>query len=323
MENRVTCVSMKTLVGILNWNKPLLTIECYESIKKMRGNFIVLIIDNGSDKEKLIDLIQYARTNSFKIIYEYEFKTNELRFISNQDYLLILKKNYGYSKGNNFGLKVAKEIGASYYLLSNNDIIVEDRNTLNELIKIARINDTIAVVGPKIVYLDGSIQKPIKRKGLYELGIRNLLFPFVYPIEKFIERKKTSSKEDLEYPYYVSGAFMLLDVEKLFDVGLFDENVFLYAEESILAEKLKQKGYKFAYYPKIKVIHYHGQPTRILGSYKIFLHRLKSNLYYLKTYKSYDFIRLGIVILGQIASFFVWNPLRRFIRKLIKHIRRW
>lgn len=75
---------------------------------------------------------------------------------------------------------------------------------------------------------------------------------------------------------------MLIKSDVMDEVGYFDENAFLYAEELILSEKFLEKGYKTGYYPDAWVRHVHGFSIEDLENRKKFNLNLNSDLYYLK-----------------------------------------
>ncbi len=60
---------------------------------------------------------------------------------------------------------------------------------------------------------------------------------------------------------WISGSAMLFDVEKVNDVGLFDENIFLFAEETDLCERTLATGYKIKLCRNVFFDHLLGQAT--------------------------------------------------------------
>ncbi|HPE70258.1 MAG TPA: hypothetical protein PLF96_13125, partial [Thermotogota bacterium] len=120
---------METLIGILNWNQPVQTIDCYHSLKKLEGEKQLLLIDNGSDPIFRQPLLDFAKKNGLLMVQEMNLAETEIH----SDALLLLEKNNGYAKGNNFGLRIAHQLGARFFLLSNNDILVHDPKTLLKL----------------------------------------------------------------------------------------------------------------------------------------------------------------------------------------------
>lgn len=65
----------------------------------------------------------------------------------------------------------------------------------------------------------------------------------------------------------VSGAFFVIKYSLLKKVGYFDENVFLFYEEDILASKLKKLGYKEISLNNINFKHFESQSINKVLNY--------------------------------------------------------
>ena len=66
---------------------------------------------------------------------------------------------------------------------------------------------------------------------------------------------------------------------------MFDSSTFLYAEEKILAERMKAIGKGIYYDPSVSVIHAHGSTTKKYAKNKILKWQKDSNLYYYRVYR--------------------------------------
>lgn len=98
---------------MVNWNRPLLTIECLRSIQNQIALTIqVIVVDNASDDD-FVKEIQTAFPQ-VQII-----KTDE---------------NLGYGPAANLGIQEAIESGADFILLLNNDAIA-DNGLLQNLLR--------------------------------------------------------------------------------------------------------------------------------------------------------------------------------------------
>jgi GT2 family glycosyltransferase len=256
----------------LNWNGWEDTIECLESIFRISyPNYQVVVLDNGSTDDswekikkwaegkqeiyvdhknplyyfshppvpKKIHYVEYLIRTSIK--EEKPFKN----FLGSNIYPLILIKtdnNLGFAGGNNLGMKVAIENMVEYVLLLNNDTIVEP-SFLDELVRVALLDDRIAVVGSvivdyytqKIVFTNSKIDKKLKAA---------------------IRLDHLNSSEDWWKTDRVSGASLLIRVDSLLKYSLFlDEDLFLYCEELDLCLKAKKVGLKIVMAGKSKVYH--------------------------------------------------------------------
>jgi len=303
-------VKRETAIVILNWNRANLTIKLLKNIRSVGENCDVIVTDNNSSVEEREKLQNYFNLEDYPLYSQTQI--NDI--VERRDCLLVLlDDNYGYAKGNNFGLRIASRLKYRYVLISNNDIeivspVIEDLKNLLEA------NPDVAVVGPKV-------SDPDRSNGPYsKLGMRRLFWkPAFYPFHwiffhtgKMFRLKSSQSKdieaEQLSFPYYVSGSFMLARLSSLEEVDYFDENTFLYGEERILAEKLLAKGYRMAYLPGKEVKHNHGASTSRLNTD---LSRLEfeSRLYYFSRYRGYGKIRIAMLRAADRIYDKIWYPL--------------
>lgn len=93
-----------TAIIILNWNGADDTLACLQSLTKAKGEFFAYVVDNGSSDDSLVRIQAWID----------EHADIEVRLVP-------LDKNYGFARGNNKGLEVAREIKPDSYLLLNND----------------------------------------------------------------------------------------------------------------------------------------------------------------------------------------------------------
>jgi len=319
--NQEACVP----VIILNWNRSDLTISLVKNISNVENEVALrfIVVDNASSSEHRNTLIEFANVNDWSIATETELQDSCLK--TNQHILLLLDKNYGYAKGNNFGLKLAQKLGYKYALISNNDVVVE-KPVLKRLILAFNELESIAVVGPRVYLPNGERQGPYSKLNLYHNFFDPVFIPILWPMKKLVKKilsKKSISKKDegtTRYCYSLVGCFMLMDLDVIEKVGWFDENTFLYAEEDILAEKLERVGYKMAYVDSVYIKHMHGQSTQKLGNKSRLLQQLNADLYYFRRYRGYGPIKLALVKAGFIYSNFFLYPVVSKIKEFIKKL---
>jgi len=122
--------SPHVVIIVVNWNNHSDTLACLESIDELNyGSYEVVLIDNGSNLDDVVALRQGC---------------GDVRLIENQ-------VNSGYVGGNNLGLSLASEMGAEFALLLNNDAVVSP-DLLTQLIRVASVDETVAVAGPTVCY---------------------------------------------------------------------------------------------------------------------------------------------------------------------------
>jgi GT2 family glycosyltransferase len=233
---------MKLSVIIVNYNVEYFLEQCLNSVlKAMKGiDSEVIIIDNNS-----VD-------GSLKMLKD---KFSQLKLIDN-------KENFGFSKANNQGIRIAK---GDYILLLNPDTIVEE-DTFTKVIEFMDLNPQAGGLGVKM--LDGKGRfLPESKRGLptpasafYKMFGLSKIFPhspiFAAYHQGHLSMDQTNSIEVL------SGAFMLLRKSALDKVGLLDEDFFMYGEDIDLSYRLLKGGYKNYYFPETRIIHYKGESTK-------------------------------------------------------------
>ncbi|MBI4004526.1 glycosyltransferase family 2 protein, partial [Candidatus Roizmanbacteria bacterium] len=172
------------------------------------------------------------------------------------------KTNIGYSKSYNIGTKQTK---GRYILHLNSDITFENAIPLDNLIQYMDAHPTIGIAGCKLLKLNDTLDFPCKRSfptissvlfqsfGLSMLFSKNTLFGQYYLT--YLDENKIHEVDCL------MGAFMLIRREVVENIGLLDEQFFIYGEDIDYCLRTKQNGWKIIYYPKIIAKHYHGGTT--------------------------------------------------------------
>lgn len=310
--------SMKRVaIIILNWNKSEQTISLINNILKLEVEIepTFIIVDNNSKEIERKILLDLSIQREFILINEQEYKMNLVDKVNNK-FIVLLDENYGYAKGNNYGLKLAGKLGIEYSLICNNDIIIE-QPVIEKLIEKLNENKSYALVGPKIIGINGEQQGPYDKPTL----VTEISHPLLLPLIPNKLSKKLFSREDMYFPYRIMGCFMLIKTRVMSEINYFDENTFLYAEELILAEKLRYSEYKTVYLPEVYIKHIHGFSTSDLGNKKIFSMKLKSDLYYFKNYRKYNEINLFLIKLSRKTAFYLLTPAITKIKNFIGYIK--
>ena len=204
-------------------------------------------------------------------------------------YVISNPENLGFAKGNNIGVEFAiKYFDISHILFTNNDILFINENIVESLIiKLESLGDKIALIGPRVLGLDGRNQSPEPY-----ISFWNRYF-WMYWITPFLSTKKKCRLFKLDYSnnaiegihYKISGSFFLVKSKDYIACGMMDSNTFLYGEELILSERLKNID-KFCYfYPTVSILHEHCQTTNsYLSNDSRQTLRFKNECYYYRKY---------------------------------------
>ena len=210
---------------ILNWNGVNDTIECVESVLRIDfSNFEIVVVDNGSS----------------------DGSVRRIRDRFDQIHLIENDSNLGYAEGNNVGIRHALRNGVDYVWLLNNDTVV-DKNALTAMINLAERNREIGILGSKIYYFD---QPDILWFAGATIDWKRAVSAHIGRLEKDTGQYEADKEVDR-----VTGCSMLIRREVLENVGLFDENFFLYDEEVDLCVRARKNGYRNYYVPKSVVYH--------------------------------------------------------------------
>ncbi|MFM7373510.1 MAG: glycosyltransferase family 2 protein, partial [Sphaerospermopsis kisseleviana] len=80
------------------------------------------------------------------------------------------------------------------------------------------------------------------------------------------------------------GAALFIRADLFHSLGGFDENFFMYFEESDLCQRVKNKGYKILYTPQVSLIHIRGHSVNKIANKMVVEYRL-SQIYYYKKHR--------------------------------------
>ena len=101
--------------------------------------------------------------------------------------------------------------------------------------------------------------------------------------------------------------------------GFFDDNVFLFYEEDILASKIKRLGYESYSLNNVKFIHYESQTIgKTFSYYKKVKQLFKSKMYYHRKYNNINFFQIVMFYLLNICrklELLVEIPVRKILGK--------
>lgn len=278
---------------ILHYQNITDTINCVESILKLNKTknikINIILVDNKSPNDSGLELKQK---------YEKD---------SNID-ILLLDKNYGFSKANNIGYTKALEYNPDLVLVSNNDILINDNEFFNKIINLYNANGKkYAILCPDIVNIDGQHQNPLRKdyinlkktykNYLYKKLIYILLhIPYICKKVYKFELNRTNkwmnkyyNKSTIEYKdYFVPfGAFVIYTKKWIkTEKQAFPSDTFMYAEEDFLSLYCLKKKYKMLYCPEIVVNHLEGQSVKKSNNdeIKTMKFRLKNESLALKKY---------------------------------------
>jgi hypothetical protein len=217
---------MDLSIIIPSFNTKHLTERCLRSIietlKKSSLTYEIIVIDNASH-DGSVEMLNTQFPQVLKILN---------------------KENVGYGTANNMGLNVAK---GKYALMLNSDIDALN-GSLDRLFAFA-VAHPKSFVGGKLFNEDGSLQPSCGP--MFTLWYVFLML-FCQADKLAITRYSPNRPKRVSW---VSGACLLGTKESFYDVGLFDQGIFMYMDEIEFLYRAARKGYKVFFTPHARFIH--------------------------------------------------------------------
>ena len=208
-------------------------------------------------------------------------------------------ENLGFSKGNNIAIKQAK---GRYILLLNSDTVVKG-DCLEQCVKYMDGHQDIGALGCKILLPSGQLDHACKRgfptpeASLYYMLRLHKVFPDNHKYgaycASYLGEDETGEVDAL------MGAFMMLPKKVIDQVGMLDEEFFMYGEDIDWCYRIKEAGYKVVYYPKAHIIHHKGSSSKKKRVKTIYEFHRAMILFYNKHYrKKYNIVVTSLVYVG-------------------------
>lgn len=232
------------------------TEKCINSLMKYLSfeNVQVVVVDNGSSNGKL---------NRIEAKYE----------DNKQIYFMYSKSNLGFARGNNIGFSFAKkELNADIIILANNDLVFEQEDFINKLVKVYEL-EKFDVAGPQIRSLvDKKNQNPVpvlyhnisevkkrilKYYILYFLSIFKLDVAVQRKVARPIQEYKPNTNDDFQ----LHGACLFFANKFIQKYDGLCDKTFMYCEESILKCIVDRDSMRMKYFDEIEVWHKEGSST--------------------------------------------------------------
>jgi GT2 family glycosyltransferase len=180
--------------------------------------------------------------------------------------------NPGFGASHNVAIEKAIGLGSKYHFIVNPDIYFEG-DVITPMVEYMADDATIGMMMPQILNEDGTIQNlPKLLPSPFSILKRKLKKP-VRTYQKFInEYELRSVPKDLIYNAPVlSGCFTLLNLDAIKNVGMYDDEFFMYFEDWDLSRRMHQR-YKTIYFPKVSVVHeYESGANKNSKLFKIFV----------------------------------------------------
>jgi N-acetylglucosaminyl-diphospho-decaprenol L-rhamnosyltransferase len=272
---------MRLSVIVVNWNTGELIRRCVESVYAdlslctdlPAGEVEVFIVDSAStDGSTLALQAQYPQAT-----------------------YIFSPQNIGFGPANNLALRQAS---GEFILLLNPDTLVHP-GAIESLLRFMEQYPDAGAAASRLLNPDGSLQHSCSPeptlKGefmrLFHLG--GVRPDGYYPME-------TWDQASPRLVDVILGACMMLRKSVLDRVGLFDEQFFMYNEETDLCRRIRLAGWKIYWTPQAAVTHYGGQSTRQMAA-EMFVQLYRAKIIYFRKYHSPRTVGLYKLVLFMIG----------------------
>lgn len=158
--------------------------------------------------------------------------------------------NPGYTGGNNRGIERAIDAGAHYVLILNPDTIVANPGFIEEMVAHLDAHAEVGIAGPRVFLREAGV---VQNTVLFAPGLRrNLIDWFRYRRDP---RAFELSGDEIVEAETLNGVCLLVRTKCLKEIGLFDENIFMYIEDADLDYRARRAGWRVRYLPIDSVVH--------------------------------------------------------------------
>ena len=279
---------MKVAAVILNYNSADLCKKCIALLQQQSDvDLTIIAVDNASAPNDREELKNFCETQN--IVF------------------LAAEENRGYNAGNNIGLRYAAQHNFEFTLICNPDMEFPNPDFVATLAQSMANDDSIAAASGDIRTPEGIHQNP----RCY--GDAPWYRSFDWIKEALSPKQDASGNPTwIENPGEshfctgLNGCCLLLRTAFLEKIGFFDERIFLYGEEQILAKQVARSGDKMFYCAQTYAIHNHikKREDKLARRNKFWRH---SRLHYIRYYTDYPFYGKWFAISAIITYFMVLN----------------
>jgi GT2 family glycosyltransferase len=233
----------KLSIVIVNWKTPILLARCLKSIEADTGfsQFTIYVVDNDS-QDQSVSLLEkdfpYVRVEANRA-------------------------NIGFSRACN---QIIKKVESEFVLLLNPDTEIKG-DSISNLVQFMETHPDCGAVGPKVLNPDGTLQLACRRSfpspsaAFFRLTYLSKLFPKNELFSKYnmtYEDPDSCTEVDA-----LSGSCMMVRKKAIDEIGLLDEEIFMFGEDIDWCWRIKEANWKIFYLPNAVVWHAHGASSRL------------------------------------------------------------
>lgn len=155
--------------------------------------------------------------------------------------------NFGYTGGNNRGMRHAAENGADFLLVLNNDTVLE-RDCVSQLVRSVPQAAKLGVIAPKILFFDDP-------ERIWYAGGDYVEARALGRHRREGERDAPGEAPRLDEMTFATGCCFLMPTPVFRATGGFRDDFFIYCEDVELSLRLTRAGFKLYYQPAARLLH--------------------------------------------------------------------
>lgn len=251
-------------IVIVNYNTKDYLYNCVHSIvnNKSRLDIEIIIVDNLSTDESL---------KSIKINFSF------ISIIENSI-------NIGFAKANNIGISNSS---GKYLMLINPDVVLME-GCLDKIFDFMESNNSIGILGPKILTSDGKVQRSCMGfPTIWNTLCRALYLDKIFPrVEIFGGLLLTYWNHDCNKSVdVINGCFWAVRRKAIENVGLLDETFFMYGEDIDWCRRFHDNGWDVVFFKNAEAIHFGGVSSSG-APIRFYIELQNANLRYWRKYKN-------------------------------------
>jgi N-acetylglucosaminyl-diphospho-decaprenol L-rhamnosyltransferase len=173
------------------------------------------------------------------------------------DVRVLEQENRGMGAGNNTRMRAAD--GRYFFLLNSDAWVLGDG--LDRLVAFADTHPEAAVVGPKLLNEDGTLQRSVRAEPtLWRLATEFLFIRKLAPRSRLLNPLYAGgfAHDEVREADWLYGPALLVRRDAVDAVGLFDESFFMFSEEVDWLTRFRRAGWKIFFFPVAEVVHVGG-----------------------------------------------------------------
>ncbi len=236
---------------------------------------IIVHYNTDDDTRECLDSLEEIETDNFKLRTIVVDNASKAHFLLSKKYknteLIRSDTNLGFTGGNNLGVRYASEhYNPDFFLLLNSDTLVK-KDFLKNLYHCLKSNDKYGLVSPKIYFAPG---KEFHHKS-YKQSMRGKIIWFAGGIIDWrnlqtfhlgVDELDRGQFDQIKNFDYATGCCLLVRREALAVSGIFDDDYFLYYEDTDLSLRLSENGWQLGFCPQAIIWHKNGGSSQGAGS---------------------------------------------------------